>query len=114
MGINEILESEEGVEGRSEVVEDSEVMEIHIGGWWEMWKCLGLTLIGSGSDEILGILWRRWRSAGSAGSSRVGEEGLEMLSPVRDFKTSVGNTGGQEGVCWKSKAALESLGSSVT
>lgn len=43
-----------------------------------------------------------------------GEECLEMLSPDRDFRTSVGNTGGQEDVCWESKEALESLGSSVT
>lgn len=43
-----------------------------------------------------------------------GEECLEMLSPDRYFRTSVGNTGGPEGVCWESKEALESLGSSVT
>lgn len=67
------LESEEGVGGPSETVEDSEVMEIHTGGWWEMWKCLGLTLIGSRLDEnTLGVLWRLWRSSGFRGSSRVG------------------------------------------
>lgn len=70
VGIDEILESEEGVGGPSEIAEDSEVMEICIGGWWEMWKCLGLTLIGGGSDEVLGILWRHWTGAGR--SSRVG------------------------------------------
>lgn len=54
--------------------------------------------------EIIGI----W------GIIKGGEERLEMLSPVGDFKTSVGNTEGQEGVCWESKAALEPLGSSVS
>ena len=47
-GIDEILASEEGVGEPSEIVKDGEVMETYIGGWREMWKCLGLTLLSSG------------------------------------------------------------------
>lgn len=35
-------------------------------------------------------------------SIQGGMECLEMLSPVRDFRRSVGNTGDKKGVCWES------------
>lgn len=43
-GTTEILESEVGVGGPSEIVGDSEVMEIYVGGWWKMWICLRVNI----------------------------------------------------------------------
>lgn len=64
-----------------------------------MWRCLVLVLISSGLDEVLGVLWRQWRSVGFAGSSRVGRNGWRCCGQSGTLRCKWETP---EGVCWES------------
>ena len=62
-----------------------------------------LVLISIGSDEVTGVLWRRWRSLKFAGSSRVGRKGWRCCGQSGTLKCKWKTL---EGVCWESSGDI--------